>query len=328
MKRWMRASVRSLPVVIAVLLIACGVDTITGPGTVTVGQSATYDYAWSYKDVTDPATSTNASAEVTAFVPAGWTVVSGTYNGSVNGSPVSGTATPMAPPACVPSPPAGYQALAFSAGPFASSKQGDSGTFHITYTVGGAPGSFTLEGHGSATTTSFTSACGNTAVLPVTVQAGTALAVSKGFTPGTVPSNTPSTLRFNLTNSNAFAATGVAFADTYPAGLVNATAPAAATTCGGTVTAVAGGNTVALSGGTVPASGSCTVSVAVSSGAPGRYDNILPAGGVTSANAPSSTAAATASLFVGGVSIPTVDPRVLALLASALAAVALFAMRR
>src|SRR5882762_989006 len=102
MKRWRRAGVRSLPVVIAVLLIACGVDTITGPATVTVGQNATYDYAWSYKDVTDPATSTNASAEVTVFVPAGWTVVSATYNGSVNGSPVSGTATPMAPPACVP----------------------------------------------------------------------------------------------------------------------------------------------------------------------------------------------------------------------------------
>src|SRR6266852_1169499 len=207
MKRWIRAGVRSLPVVIAILLIACGVDSITGPTTVTIGQNVTYDYAWSYKDLTDPATVTNASAELAAIVPAGWAVVSATYDGTVNGSPVSGTATPIASTSCLTAA-AGYQEVDFSAGPFASVTKGATGTFHITYTVGGVTGPFTLQGRGSASETTFKNACGNSAVLAITVQAGAALSVSKAFNPATVPTNSPSTLTFTVTNSNAFAASG------------------------------------------------------------------------------------------------------------------------
>ncbi|MGZ4808199.1 MAG: DUF7933 domain-containing protein [Thermoanaerobaculia bacterium] len=322
---------RSLPVVVLVLLIACGVDSITGPTTVTAGQNAAYDYAWSYVDLVDPNTSTNASAEVTVVIPAGWTVVSATYSGTVNGGAVSGTATPFAPPGCGAPILPGYQALAFSAGPFATAVKGDSGAFHITYTVGGAPGTYMLEGRGSATTSTLTSACGNAATpLQVTVQAGAALGVSKAFTPATVAPSSPSTLRITITNSNAFAASGVAFTDTYPLGLVNAAVPGGASTCGGTVTAAAGGNTVALSGGTVPASGSCSVSVAVSSGSAATYDNTLPAGAVTSTNVAANPAPATASLTVGSAaaSIPALDGSMLALLAAALAVAAFFALRR
>lgn len=123
--------------------------------------------------------------------------------------------------------------------------------------------------------------------------------VAKSFSATVVGTLVSSTLTITLSNANATAITGVAFTDTYPGGLVNAAAPGAATTCGGTVTAAGGGGSVALSGGTIPASGSCTVTVSVTSAAAGSYPNSIPAGGVTSANAGSNaSASATVTLTV------------------------------
>ncbi|MDH4226694.1 MAG: DUF11 domain-containing protein [Deltaproteobacteria bacterium] len=125
--------------------------------------------------------------------------------------------------------------------------------------------------------------------------------VSKAFSPTSIGVNDTSTITITLTNSNATDITGAAFTDTYPANLVNAATPAGATTCtGGTVTAVAGGGTLQLSGATIPASGSCTVTVNVTSATPGSYLNTIPAGGVTTANAGSNTGAASDTLTVLG----------------------------
>ena len=91
-------------------------------------------------------------------------------------------------------------------------------------------------------------------------------------------------------------ATGAAFTDTYPAGLVNTGAASGATTCaGGTVTAANNGTSVALSGGTVPANGSCTVTVNVTSAAAGSYLNNT--GSITTTNA-GTVAGASATLTV------------------------------
>jgi hypothetical protein len=57
---------------------------------------------------------------------------------------------------------------------------------------------------------------------------------------------------------------------------------------------------VALSGGTVPASGSCTVTVNVTSSMNGSYDNHT--GSVTATNAPTATEA-TATLTVGNAAL-------------------------
>ena len=138
----------------------------------------------------------------------------------------------------------------------------------------------------------------NTVAASASLTVNQAPALSKSFSPASIASAGNSTLTITLSNSNAFAATGAAFTDTYPAGLVNAGTPAVATTCGGTATATAGGSTVALSGGTIPAGGSCTVTVTVTSNAAGSYTNTLPVGALTTTNIGPSLVAATATLTV------------------------------
>ncbi len=123
--------------------------------------------------------------------------------------------------------------------------------------------------------------------------------VAKAVSPTQIETGGTSTLTITLSNSNSTAITGVAFTDTYPANLVNASTPAGSTTCaGGVVTAAAGGSSVVLSGGTIPASGSCTVMVSVTSSMAGTYTNSIAIGDVTSTNAGSNTVAASATLTV------------------------------
>lgn len=138
--------------------------------------------------------------------------------------------------------------------------------------------------------TNLSAASGNIAVLdPPTV--------AKSFNPTQVELNNASVLTVTLTNPNTTAITGAAFTDTYPANLVNTATPGGATTCaGGAVTATAGGNSLALSGGTIPASGSCTVTVNVTSATGGDYNNST--GSVTTTNAGTgSPASATLSVL-------------------------------
>jgi uncharacterized repeat protein (TIGR01451 family) len=94
-----------------------------------------------------------------------------------------------------------------------------------------------------------------------------------------------STLTFTLTNPNAgFALTGVAFTDTFPAGLEVAAPPNATTIgCGSPAFAPAAGNTsVSFSAGTIAASGACTVTVDVSATTAGPKVNTTS--NVTSTN--------------------------------------------
>jgi RHS repeat-associated protein len=101
------------------------------------------------------------------------------------------------------------------------------------------------------------------------------------------------------------ATTGVAFTDTYPAGLVNTASASLATTCGGTVTAANGGSSVALSGGTIPYNDGCTVTVNVTSSTAGTYVNNT--GAISSGNA-GTGASASASLVV--TTVPNAPPSV------------------
>lgn len=139
---------------------------------------------------------------------------------------------------------------------------------------------------------------GNAASATLTVLAPPA--VAKGFSPGTILINGSSTMTVTLTNPNSTAITGATFTDTYPSGMKNTTSASPATTCGGTVTAANGGSSLSLSGGTIPTSGSCTVTVNVTSASAGSYLNST--GNINTTNAGTGSAAS-ATLTV--VSAPT-----------------------
>ncbi|HET7401199.1 MAG TPA: hypothetical protein VFJ62_05440, partial [Usitatibacter sp.] len=125
------------------------------------------------------------------------------------------------------------------------------------------------------------------------------LAIAKSFSTATAGPGVPVVATITLTNPNALPVTGVAFTDAYPTGLANTATPAAATSCpSGTVAAAANGTSLAFGGGTVPANGSCTVTVNVAAAGTGSYTNLLPVGSVTTGNAGTNTAAASATVNV------------------------------
>lgn len=115
----------------------------------------------------------------------------------------------------------------------------------------------------------------------------TAPTVTKAFAPVSINTGGTSVLTITLANANIAPSTitNATITDNYPLGVVNAAIPAAATTCGGSLIAVAGANSVALSGGTIPAAGTCTITVTVTSSSPSNYNNTIPAGALTSSNA-------------------------------------------
>ncbi len=122
---------------------------------------------------------------------------------------------------------------------------------------------------------------------------------TKVFAPNVVSAGAVSRLTIMVTNANATTLNLAALSDTLPAGLVIANPPNAATTCGaGTALATAGGITLGLSNGTVPLNGNCTVAADVVAATAGTYTNIIPVGAVTTANAGSNAAQATATLTV------------------------------
>ncbi len=138
---------------------------------------------------------------------------------------------------------------------------------------------------------------------PITVTATntplTPPVASKLFTPATISAGATSQLTITVSNANATALTLAALSDTLPAGVVMANPPNATTTCGaGVALATAGGITLGLSGGTVPVSGNCTVTANVTAAVAGTYVNVIPIGGVTTANGGSNTAQANATLTV------------------------------
>ena len=171
------------------------------------------------------------------------------------------------------------------------------GSCTVTVAVTSAVAGSYLTNTGAVTTGNSGDGVEATATLTVL----TPPTVAKSFSPALIGTGGSSTLTVTLSNANATAITGAAFTDTYPANLLNTATPGAATTCtGGTATAAANGSSLALSAGTIPASGSCIVTVAVTSATAGSYLNST--GSVTTTNAGSGTAA-TATLTVTDVSL-------------------------
>jgi uncharacterized repeat protein (TIGR01451 family) len=114
---------------------------------------------------------------------------------------------------------------------------------------------------------------GGTASASVNVVAPPSIV--KAFNPTTVVLNGITSLTFTITNpaANAVAETGLAFTDTFPAGIVVATPNGLTNTCGGTATATAGSGSVSLTGGTAAASSACTMTVNVTATTSGQFTN-------------------------------------------------------
>lgn len=133
----------------------------------------------------------------------------------------------------------------------------------------------------------------NTATL--TVMGGPT--VAKAFSPSTIGKGQTATLTITLSNANTAAITGATFTDTYPLNVTTAAVPNASTTCAsGSVVSAAG--SVSLSGAIIPSVGSCTVSIDVTSATAGIYTNTIAAAAVTTTNAGSNAAPASATLTV------------------------------
>lgn len=135
------------------------------------------------------------------------------------------------------------------------------GTHSVTANYVNADGNFT----NSSGTLSGGQVVNNTTLAPPTI--------AKAFNPGGIQPHGVSTLTITLTNpsANTAALTGVAFTDNFPANVSVATPNGLSNTCGGTATA--GSNSVSLSGGTIAISGSCAVTVNVTSQFTGSYLN-------------------------------------------------------
>ena len=130
--------------------------------------------------------------------------------------------------------------------------------------------------------------------------------VVKTFSPGTISVGGTSTLTVTITNPNNGTLTGLAFTDTYPAGLVNAAAPGLSNTCAGSATAVAGGNQLALTGGLLSGMSSCDLSVSVTSSSAGSYLNST--GPVISNNALAGAGASATLIVIAVSSFNVVEP--------------------
>ncbi len=184
------------------------------------------------------------------------------------------TTTGCGSPAFAPA--AGNTSLSFSGGTIAAS-----GTCTVTVDVTGTTAGAKVNTTGNVTSTN--GGTGNTGTDTLTVVA--APTIAKAFSPNPIPVGGVSTLTFTITNSNAGTSlTGVAFTDTFPAGLEVAATPNTTTTgCGSPTFAPAAGNTLlSFSGGTIAASGTCTVTVDVTATTAGAKVNTT--GNVTSTN--------------------------------------------
>ena len=177
------------------------------------------------------------------------------------------------------------------------------GSCTITVSVTGSTGG--LKDNTTSAVTSTEGGTGGTAVAFLVVVAPPAVApptIAKAFGAASIVVNGTTTLTFTLTNPNpGTALSGVGFTDTLPAGLVVATPNGLASTCGGTVTAVAGTGSVALANGGLPASGACTITVNVTGTTGGAKNNTTSA--VTSTEG---GAGGTASASLAVVAPPTI----------------------
>ena len=120
----------------------------------------------------------------------------------------------------------------------------------------------------------------DSSIITVTVDA---VAVTKAFSPTSIPQGGLSTATIKLFNRTVNALTSVSLTDTLPTGLTVAANPAATNGCGGSLQAFPGTGSAVLTGATVAArpdagvESSCTITFRVTGTAVGKVTNTIPA---------------------------------------------------
>ena len=167
-------------------------------------------------------------------------------------------------------------------------------------------GSYANTTSAVSTTNGGNTVSGGTASSTLTVTSPAPPFLEKSFSPALVALGQASTLTLKITNPNLSAVLdGVAFSDSYPPGLVNATLPNVSNSCGGAVVGgIAGGTSIGLAAGSIAAAAVCTLSVNVIAAAPGNYANTT--GAVTSTT-PGVISGNTASATLTVAAKPTVS---------------------
>ena len=254
------------------------IDKSFAPGSIASGESSVLTIT-----LTNPSTSTLSGATFTDLFPAGLAVDSpvGLVNGCGGNVYRSGSTSALAP---------GDGSLTLVNGSIPRRRNGVNGSCSIRLNVTAsataqneipaypAPGYLSVNGPDY----NVVPAQATLSVYPVPTGA-------KSFTPASIGAGSDSRITVTLNNPNGFDATGVAFTDSYPSGLVNAATPGALSSCGGSLTATPGGNSLRLTGAVIPARESCTVTVDVTGASAGSYTN--PSFQVTTANAGPATVA-------------------------------------
>ena len=144
--------------------------------------------------------------------------------------------------------------------------------------------------------TSNESGPGGTATATLTVTPLPAPGLTKSFGASSIPVGGTTSMSFTVANTNASSSlTGIAFSDTFPAGLAVSTPNGLFNSCGGTLTAVAGSSSLSLSGAALPASASCSIQINVTPSTVSAMTNVT--GQITS-NESGPGGTATASLTV------------------------------
>ena len=131
--------------------------------------------------------------------------------------------------------------------------------------------------------------------------------ISKAFGAPSIPLNGTTTLTFRITNPSTVAASGLAFSDVLPDGLVVATPNGVSNGCGGIVTALPGSSGISLVNGTLAPTLACEVSVAVRGTSAGQKPNT--SGAVSSTNGGTGNTASASVLVVAPPSITKVFGR-------------------
>jgi uncharacterized repeat protein (TIGR01451 family) len=139
------------------------------------------------------------------------------------------------------------------------------------------------------------------------------VSLTKAFTPNAIPIGGVSALVLTIRNTNGFPLTDLNVTDTLPAGLTIAPTAGIVNTCAGTVTANPGGSTIQLTGGTVGIGLTCAIGANITGTTASAFTNVVPPGGLTSAEGATNTTAATDILTIGNITptpslTPTVTP--------------------